>query len=210
MSLPISRFLCLHGYGQNAKMFSSKTGAIRKALKGIEFVYAESPIHLDHQEDGRTWWRRSNQAEYEGLNESLEYLFELMDKRGPFEGILGFSQGATMATLLSHLLLKPQDLIKITSTISTTPPPFSQAILFSGHDPTSPLVNSLINSWPEGMCCRSLHVIGEKDELIPPERSLMLSQCFREPQYYYHPGGHLVPGDVKIRNYLKDFIIGFY
>eukprot|EP00927_Polykrikos_kofoidii_P019121 TRINITY_DN18916_c0_g1_i1.p1 TRINITY_DN18916_c0_g1~~TRINITY_DN18916_c0_g1_i1.p1 ORF type:complete len:305 (+),score=40.82 TRINITY_DN18916_c0_g1_i1:99-1013(+) len=37
------RVLCLHGYVQNGSIFRNKTGSVRKAMKGCEFVFLDAP-----------------------------------------------------------------------------------------------------------------------------------------------------------------------
>lgn len=40
---------------------------------------------------------------------------------------------------------------------------------------------------------KSLHVMGEKDALVPPERSRALMDCFRGPKHeFIHSGAHMV------------------
>jgi hypothetical protein len=39
-------------------------------------------------------------TEYTNLDECISYLCDYMVKNGPFEGLLGFSQGATLSALL--------------------------------------------------------------------------------------------------------------
>lgn len=38
----------------------------------------------------------------QGLEESLAFLRQVWDEQGPFDGLLGFSQGATMASIFYH------------------------------------------------------------------------------------------------------------
>lgn len=38
------RVLCLHGYTQNGDLFRQKTGSMRKAMKGCEFVFPDGPL----------------------------------------------------------------------------------------------------------------------------------------------------------------------
>jgi hypothetical protein len=44
----------------------------------------------------------------------------------------------------------------------------------------------------------SLHVFGERDELVPEERSAALWRCFAEGcvRTYKHPGAHMVRPDL--------------
>lgn len=49
------------------------------------------------------WWDKSGAATYAGLEASLRYLARINATHGPFEGVLGFSQGAGLAALCSAM-----------------------------------------------------------------------------------------------------------
>ena len=111
---PISklRLLMLHGYRQNETAFRERSGGLRKALKNYvsEFVFCEAPHLIPNnntkeeekkESNERGWWFSSDSAynalelteNDKGLNESLEYINQIFETKGPFDGILGFSQG---------------------------------------------------------------------------------------------------------------------
>ncbi|EFJ40066.1 hypothetical protein VOLCADRAFT_121759 [Volvox carteri f. nagariensis] len=88
-SVPKLKLLCLHGYMQNAEIFRSRLGSMRKALKSrVEFVFVDAPFEAqglpggdDPEEvqggrEGRSWWqwtdtgpegRPSKAASYTGM-----------------------------------------------------------------------------------------------------------------------------------------------
>jgi hypothetical protein len=131
---PISklRLLMLHGYRQNEMAFRERSGGLRKALKNYvsEFVFCEAPhlISNNNQEETtkeeeekkesneRGWWFSSDSAynalelteNDKGLNESLEYINQIFETKGPFDGILGFSQGNynIFVVFKSYLLIR--------------------------------------------------------------------------------------------------------
>ena len=44
--------------------------------------------------DRRSWWRASEDGSvYDGVDATLEYVISYMQENGPFDGVLGFSQG---------------------------------------------------------------------------------------------------------------------
>ena len=51
------------------------------------------------------WYLKSmsNDGHYAGLDESMKLVLSTLIQEGPFDGILGFSQGAAMATRLARL-----------------------------------------------------------------------------------------------------------
>ena len=115
-----ARILCLHGYAQNAAFFRQRTGSLRKALKAVagDFVFVDAPfaatagflgdINADERGQSLGWWtfdeatasRPSLSHEYAGVERSLELLDATCEREGPFDGVLGFSQGAALAALL--------------------------------------------------------------------------------------------------------------
>ncbi|KAL6233591.1 hypothetical protein BDW75DRAFT_214821 [Aspergillus navahoensis] len=53
------------------------------------------------------WYRRSNTAEpplYVGLEDGLDAIAKVLSEDGPFDGVIGFSQGAAMAAMVVSLL----------------------------------------------------------------------------------------------------------
>ena len=110
------RILCLHGYGQNGEFFRMRTGALRKALKA-EYHFMDAPFaarasFITDDADGANgrgpalgWWdfegdRAATSYRYIGLERTLQEVRQTIETEGPFDGILGFSQGATLAALL--------------------------------------------------------------------------------------------------------------
>lgn len=106
---------------------------IQKALPlhQVDPVYPTAPIRLDPtdipgfepssttQEGGSGssqqqeleaygWWRHSstpsNPPEYIGLNDGLNAVATVIRNEGPFDGIIGFSQGAALAAMVASLL----------------------------------------------------------------------------------------------------------
>eukprot|EP01135_Chromosphaera_perkinsii_P008748 Nk52_evm81s1444 gene=Nk52_evmTU81s1444 len=125
------KILCLHGFCQNGKIFRERTGAIRRALKGVaEFSFVDAPHEVDKRlilgaaavegretegdgtegEEGMGkelgWWTRTPPTQHcSGVGQSLRELTAYWRENGPFDGVFGFSQGASMASLLCVLSL---------------------------------------------------------------------------------------------------------
>tara|TARA_B110001452_G_scaffold248669_1_gene235607 strand:- start:412 stop:1113 length:702 start_codon:yes stop_codon:yes gene_type:complete len=206
--------LCLCGYAQNAEFFRSRTGALRKALKSTcEFHFLEPPheatasfLTADADGDGRRalgWWnaaedaaRPSTSKAYVGLDASLEAVRDAVREHGPFDGVLGFSQGATLAALLC---LTPAEM-----------PPFRFAVLFSGFMPRDaslePLFGVTDGPPPAQLALPSLHVMGTADALVPVSSSRRLAECFADPLIHTHEGGHAVISSAELRAQLKEFV----
>ncbi|KAI9846025.1 MAG: hypothetical protein M1838_001475 [Thelocarpon superellum] len=98
---------------------------------GVELVYPTGPFRLEpgslpgqptdataphpgsanEDHDGRAaveswaWWRKDEQTgEYEGIEQGWGVMAETLKQRGPFAGVIGFSQGAAAAAMLAALL----------------------------------------------------------------------------------------------------------
>jgi len=57
---------------------------------------------LDDDSDLRTWWQNLDiTSQYLGLEASLASLAFLVKTTGPFTGVIGFSQGATLAAMFT-------------------------------------------------------------------------------------------------------------
>lgn len=134
------RLLCLHGYAQNGDFFRVRTGALRKALKRADFHFIDAPYparagFIQEDVDGANgrgpalgWWdfegetsRPSTSAKYSGLEEALRNVHQVIEREGPFDGILGFSQGATLAAMLCLLPPGPPP-VKFVVLIAAFPP----------------------------------------------------------------------------------------
>jgi hypothetical protein len=68
---------------------------------------------------------------------TLEYLYELMDKEGPFDGIVGYSEGATIAgTLLLHEQMRAEN--------EGRTPMIKCALFFGGWPPITPTLDGIV------------------------------------------------------------------
>ncbi|KAJ1417424.1 serine hydrolase FSH [Ochromonadaceae sp. CCMP2298] len=63
------------------------------------------PIPIPIPIPGRAWFLRDAEGLLDpaSLHTSLQFLQKVWAERGPFDGVLGFSMGGTMASLLAHL-----------------------------------------------------------------------------------------------------------
>jgi predicted esterase len=202
------RILCLHGYGQTAQSFRARTGSLRKAMKWVDFDFVDAP-HLassfikeqtpeQHQRaEARGWW---NSADSEpssakvcvGIEASLVFLADKITTDGPYDGVLAFSQGATMAALAS-LLLKKNDL------------PWRFAILIGGFEPMDNSILAKLPALPSSL--PTLHVLGTTDAFVPKAKTVALASRFVSPEFYNHSGGHGLPSAGQFRSAVKEFIV---
>ncbi|KAK9084399.1 hypothetical protein Scep_030870 [Stephania cephalantha] len=137
------------------------------------------------------------QQQTDGFDESLTYLKAVFSVQGPFDGVLGFSQGAAMTALLCRQHEIPDGEIS-----------FKFAILCSGF-----AINS--GGLKLGLLqCPSLHIFGNgqgKDRQIGHNVSLELSSHF-EPSgrmIIEHESGHIIPTQPEHIDRIKAFLLRF-
>ncbi|XP_065854508.1 rhodanese-like domain-containing protein 6 isoform X2 [Euphorbia lathyris] len=138
------------------------------------------------------------QHQTEGFDESLVYLKTVFHQQGPFDGILGFSQGAAVTASVCALKERLKNEID-----------FRFAILCSGFSQRmEEIERGSIN-------CPSLHIFGSclgKDRQIANEASRDLACLFEEGSSVIieHDFGHIIPTRVpyidQIRGFLQRFI----
>ncbi|KAA0704131.1 Esterase OVCA2 [Triplophysa tibetana] len=219
-AVPPLRILCIHGYRQNGNSFREKTGALRKLLKKqVELVYISAPHKVPGiqnetnqepekacggDEDQRGWWFSNIQApsfnaqeECEGslgLEDSVDTVRTAVKELGPFDGILGFSQGAALVAILCALQEQKQEPVFN----------FRFAILVAGFRSAC----SQHQRFYEGpaIAIPSLHVYGQDDRVIPEKMSQDLLPAFDGVQILIHPGGHFIPAASLHRQTYQDFL----
>ena len=205
--------LCLHGYRQNETSFREKSGALRKLLKkNIDFVFVTAPhvipeeanlARAEHEQE-RGWWFSKPERGYNamdrtdvciGFEESFKLVQDMFESQGPFDGVLGFSQGAAFVSLLCVLRNDPSNKVE-----------FKFAILIAGFQ-------SLISShqcwYSNPIDCPSFHTIGSTDGVIPTHSSEELLLKFVNGTAYRHNGGHYVPASPQLRTVITEFLSPF-
>uniref|UniRef100_A0A0K0DHA0 FSH1 domain-containing protein n=1 Tax=Angiostrongylus cantonensis TaxID=6313 RepID=A0A0K0DHA0_ANGCA len=194
------RILCLHGYRQNDMLFREKSGSLRKQLKKYaDFEFVSAPLSpnvvSEEREDVRSWWFSREDDQFssrdvcniaKGFEKSVsmavvEYFYLRLN--GPFDGILGFSQGASMAHLL--LVMEKRGEISLG---------FRFAILISGF-----LSLSAVHSPYISLTCDvpTLHIYGTDDQIVFSTASEKFKSMFSDSITIVHEGGHYIPSATK-------------
>eukprot|EP00128_Syssomonas_multiformis_P002207 Colp12_sorted_trinity150504_noHs@28002 len=129
---------------------------------------------------GCCWWIPFSNYENSRLEESFAHVEATLREKGPFDGVLGFSQGAALASMLAARHHLSGDTL------------FRFIVVVAGFIPDmSPHFNSDIK-----IKTPSLHVYGTGDQVIVPSRSQTLAQFFENPVEVQHEGGHFVPANA--------------
>lgn len=188
-------------------------GAFRKNLKKLplEFVYITAPNKIPAEnsgdvassnEDEYGWWFSAEDNTYDplspsdvskGFDESIELVKATFTNQGPFDGVLGFSQGACFLSILCAL--REQGSLS-----------FKFAILVAAFKSRSS-GHSLY--YTEPITCPTLHVFGDTDRVIPKENSEDLLKHFPNNTTLNHPGGHFVPTQAPQKKVYIEFLEQF-
>lgn len=192
------RVLALHGFRQNGSVFRSRTVKMRRALEDlVDFTFVTSPMRYTPKGDTRdatlaafgelpdypmqqVWWLSSeDNATYEGFHESVAFLETVFRTQGPFDGVVGFAQGGTLAAVLAAM---QHPVIR-----------FRFAVCISSFPSRAAAHRDFVAPGTVGL--PSLHVLGEHDILVTPDRSERLFEAFdaRTSVLVRHGGGHFVP-----------------
>jgi len=159
---------------------------------------------------------------YAGIEEGLAGVARVLKTEGPFDGVIGFSQGGALAGMVAALLepgrreafekfqpsggmpfppsFEDEDASSgyVTEMIH---PPLRFAVSYSGFKAAGhPLYRAF---YEPGIGTRMLHFLGQVDTVVEEHRSLALADACVEgrgkgdSRVVYHPGGHFLPSSQK-------------
>ncbi|KAK6792511.1 hypothetical protein RDI58_011592 [Solanum bulbocastanum] len=188
----LPRFLCLHGF--------RTSGAILKkqifdkwpiqVVNKLDLVFVDAPFPSQGKSEVEgifdppyyEWYQFNKELkEYENFDKCLEYIQECMIKHGPFDGLLGFSQGAILSGALPGLQDTGMGLTKV--------PKIKYLIIIGG---AKMQIKSLAEkAYSPAITCPSVHFLGEKDFLKPS--GIKLLESYVDPVVIHHPKGHTIP-----------------
>ena len=209
-----TRILVLHGFYDSAQNREHQMRSLIRQMKQIEFVFIDAPFPFVNHGfvqstenlpiEPRYQWMSyrpefaRTEFEYDTIKESVEYIIDYINQNGPFDGLLGFSQGAVVCVTM---------LLKI-----PTWPLLPSCIKFVILVGCPPLADPKIKSFTANFCKQdslpTLHISGRNDTLIPTESSEIVFQYFNplQAEFYVHNGGHFCPGDGDSRQKLREFL----
>lgn len=232
----------LHGYTQSGQLFRAKSRALEKhlakAFPGSTLSYPTGPLRLkpsdvpgfnpftapdDDDIEAYGWWRRSNTAdppEYVGIEDAFSQLAKTLATEGPFDGIVGFSQGAALAAMVSSVLegqsrketfqnFQSQSSLSIpfpSSFHDIQHPPMKFCIVYSGFIAPGERYRAFYNPPVSTPSC---HFIGSLDSVVEESRCRALVDASggeSKARLIFHPGGHFLPSSKHFLDILVDFI----
>ena len=208
------RVAALHGRGGSSNSFSNfLQKLVSETRETLEWTFLDGPIdegkmhNFTGGENGKAlaWWvlpanTRTYNAEFlDGIEESCERV----QKEGPFDCLIGFSQGATLSSVLCARKCGCDGETK----------QFESVVLVSGARPGVGEEWERVQKEARFGAKKSLHVIGETDAIIPKALGFELAECFGGVEFgsgiVTHGRGHIVPiDDEKIVKKIIETLTG--
>ncbi|BCR89671.1 uncharacterized protein ACHE_50869S [Aspergillus chevalieri] len=193
------KFLCLHGAGTNDEIFDLQSGGIRHSLeeKGHTFRFINGGVLSDPEPeiasimDGPFYKHYTvNTPPGPTLSTALQYTLSIIEKEGPFDAVMGFSQGAALACslLIHHAKTHPDE-----------SPLFKMAVFICGAtvwDVDNGLEALQPTPGTSAVGIPTVHIVGKQDPLYAEGKKLY-GLCEPEKAVFYdHGSRHMIPFDL--------------
>jgi len=209
---PAMQLLVLHGFRTNAEIAQVQLAPVLSFVCSqcvCEYVQAPHkatgpadpaiPAEFDLFEWWGEWEEKSDHGYleawrgpcYDGLQESLAWLTKYITEHGPFDGIVGFSQGAAMAALV----LAQQQALGVNN--------FKFGIMFSGV-----AMPCIAGSIFKQIQIPTLHVYDQSEEFVSEMEGLHNACEVSSTQRIFHSEGHNIPKAAdccqQVVSFMKD------
>ncbi|KAJ5628129.1 hypothetical protein N7490_010357 [Penicillium lividum] len=180
------RFLCLHGKGTNARIFKQQTAALRYELgEGHSYDFVDGPHVWEMDPDldefvmgEEKTFAICDPASPSSCLEAMENIERYIAAEGPFDGIMTFSQGTSIA--LGWLIKRQLE----AKGGEPWPLPFKIAYMYS------PTFEGLLD-FP------TAHIWGsaDKDQAMA---EMLSNACVADKRsVFVHTRGHEIPADIN-------------
>jgi len=154
---------------------------------------------------------------YAGLEEGLAVVAGVLREQGPFDGVIGFSQGAALAAMVASLLEPDRKAAFAAAAAPDSqgrmpyPEPFAElehlplkfAASFAGFAAEN---QAYIGFYEPKIQTSFLAVVGTMDTVVDESWTSKLVEACQDVRVVAHPGGHFVPGSKKEVGVVADFI----
>ncbi|KAH7860229.1 hypothetical protein Vadar_011002 [Vaccinium darrowii] len=193
------RVLCLHGFRTSAKILEKQTQVWPEFVREkMDLVFIDAPfpaeggvkeLGAEEELDPPLYeWFQANKdfSKYWNFDECVAFIEDCMLKNGPFDGLLGFSQGAFLSAALAGMQAEGVALASV--------PKIKFVMLisggkFGGSRFSSPKLAQ--NAFSSPLECSSLHFLGERD--FAKQNGIELLDSFVDPFVIHHSEGHVIP-----------------
>lgn len=221
--------LCLHGYLQDAKVFSSRLGHLRKTnpfKRDVTFTFLDAPFEVLADEDddtehrqmlsedlgddagvsiGRSWWQFSSSSPSSSARPSQSFEYRGVEesvariRNAIEENHIDTLMGFSQGAAMAAYFAATQDVAGLG---------IKRLLTYAGFLPKDPKVaeKMLVRAPIPSSVLRTMHVAGRSDELISVERSRTLLDVFEDARLVEHDGGHYVP---TTKGAMKDQLVDF-
>jgi predicted esterase len=172
------------------------------------------------REDANGWWKLRERGEpQDGVTEGLNVVAATLKEHGPFDGVMGFSQGAALAAMVVSLLEpdRADAFAKVSDGMAFPPsfaelqhPPLEFGVCFSG------LLNKhqrYAAFYEPKIATPVLHVLGSMDTIVEESESLALAERCADGgagMIIRHAGTHTVPTSERDIAAVIQFIRNVY
>ncbi|KAG2989210.1 hypothetical protein PC129_g6193 [Phytophthora cactorum] len=212
------RVLCLHGFRTNKQVMMDQTRGLRAALgDSAEFVMLNGTYEargtsdpmIEKSSAKARLQSGADQGEdhawslsYKGIEQSMVRIDEELRRHGPFDVVIGFSQGAALLTILTMWYLRHGNVSW-----------WKLVICVGGVDVSGVNVKSLFLDKSGNrvlVALPSIHLIGKTDPLYHESHRLALSWGDKEEpnafkkRVYVHDGGHKFPSASQNREFYAE------
>lgn len=185
------RFLCLHGHGSSAAIFRTYFDKWPESVTNkIDLVFINGPFPIGNPTPGDEhfeWFALDKvNTEHDNFEEGISYIENRMIELGPFDGVLGFSEGAVITGSLPGMQEQGVCLKKVGK--------IEHVVIISGAKlggKLFPLPKLAEAAYTSPIDIPSLHIFGENDIARPNAPELV--EAYVDPLVIYHHGGHEVP-----------------
>ncbi|KAH7860340.1 hypothetical protein Vadar_012334 [Vaccinium darrowii] len=168
----------------------------------MDLVFVDGPFPAEGVEGEYEWCafepNKDFSDSYRKFDGCVAFLEDCLTRMGPFDGLMGFSQGASVTAVLPGMQAEGVAL--------TSVPKIKFVMLIGGFKfggSIFPAPNLAKNAFSSPIQCPSLHILSEKDRWKPDE----LLDSFVDPFVLHHPEGHVVPKlDEKGLEIMLEFI----
>lgn len=208
-------------------MFQRAFGPFQRGTNELIYPTAPFPLvspsgtsELRDRHGAWTWFQsESVDGILPGLDDSLALIASLLKESGPFDGIIGFSQGGALAAMIASLLednrseaftqFGSQGGIGFPDCFAQiNHPPLKFVVSISGYAASHLDYRAF---YQPSIRTPTLHFLGSMDTVVEEQVSMgLVHSCHEsdgnEPIVVWHSGGHIVPGGKKELSMVTHFI----
>jgi len=194
------KILCLHGGGGTAAQMKDQMQHVKDHLGPlVDFVFVSAPPEprLTPTKKPGSPWFAANCSSAAGWDarwaEVLGFLEGVLASQGPFDGLVGYSNGGACASSL--LCATPKGMFRF-------------VLVLDGHMPMGKTAECrstvALLEQRQPIETPTLFTVGAKSYFKPSCEEL--STYFAAPEMVHHPAGHVVPRDETSLERIADFL----